>query len=148
MNKTIIMLKPDAYERELRDIILEELLDYTKMEAIARKYIWLSRTELEIIYNHNIGKDFWEDFVEYMTRRPIEMFLVQAKNVLENANYIIGPTKPEDDKAKKTIRGKHGIPSYMQKGKHIENLVHSSYDRKAFEIEKEVMLWWKKAYIL
>jgi len=146
MDRTILMFKPDAYERGLRDEIMKELRERVRFSILARKYKWLTDEEIEIIYGHNKGKEFWEDFVRYMKRRPVEMFLLQGKDVMERMNEVIGPTRPEDDPEKKTIRGKYGIPTYLQKGKHIENLLHSSYDKKSYEVEKEVMLWWRKEY--
>ena len=134
--RTVVLLKPDSFERGLAEEILDELEEVG--EIVKSKKKQLSDYEIEKIYGHLKDEDAWPALKEYMSRGKCMACLFEGENILKRINDKIGRTRPEDSSSE-TIRGKYGIPSFEQDDNRLENLVHSSLNCQEAQSEEELL---------
>ena len=103
IEKTYIMLKPDAMERGLVGEILAriERKGY-KIEQI--KTMQLDEPILREHYAHIADQPFFPDTLAYMTRGPVVAMVVSGENAVRGMRILMGATRFEDAAAG-TIRG-------------------------------------------
>ena len=126
MEKTYIMLKPDAMERGLIGEILAriERKGY-KIEQI--KTMQLDEPILRAHYAHIADQPFFPDTLAYMTRGPVVAMVVSGENAVRGMRILMGATRFEDAAAG-TIRGDFAHST-------TENLIHGSDSPEAAAIE-------------
>jgi len=126
MERTFIILKPDCMEqRNVGDIISR--FEANGFEIIAAKMAQLDPRLLEIHYAHIVGKPFYPDLVAFMTERPVMLLVLEAKDAIQRARELIGPTNP-DHARKSTVRGGFGTCT-------MRNVIHASDSREAAKLE-------------
>ena len=118
MDRTFVILKPDAVERGLIGTILDRF---------ERKGLVVTAAELRKIdsdtaqrhYGEHSGKPFFEPLVEFITRSPSLLLVLSGPdNTWEIVRGLMGATDPAKA-APGTIRGDLAIEN-------PENLVHGS----------------------
>lgn len=126
MEKTYIMLKPDAMERGLIGEILAriERKGY-KIEQI--KTMQLDEPILRAHYAHIADQPFFPDTLAYMTRGPVVAMVVSGENAVRGIRILMGATRFEDAAAG-TIRGDFAHST-------TENLIHGSDSPEAAAAE-------------
>ena len=126
VEKTYIMLKPDAMERGLSGEILAriERKGY-KIEQI--KTMQLDEPILREHYAHIADQPFFPDTLAYMTRGPVVAMVVSGENAVRGMRILMGATRFEDAAAG-TIRGDFAHST-------TENLIHGSDSPEAAAIE-------------
>ena len=126
MEKTYIMLKPDAMERGLIGEILAriERKGY-KIEQI--KTMQLDEPILRAHYAHIADQPFFPDTLAYMTRGPVVAMVVSGENAVRGMRILMGATRFEDAAAG-TIRGDFAHST-------TENLIHGSDSPEAAAAE-------------
>lgn len=126
MEKTYIMLKPDAMERGLIGEILAriERKGY-KIEQI--KTMQLDEPILRAHYAHIADQPFFPDTLAYMTRGPVVAMIVSGENAVRGMRILMGATRFEDAAAG-TIRGDFAHST-------TENLIHGSDSPEAAAAE-------------
>ena len=126
MEKTYIMLKPDAFKRGLVGKIVSriEAKGYRILEA---KTLQLDEGILKEHYAHVADKPFFPEIVEYMTSGPVLAMIVQGNNCIDGMRMLMGATKTEAALAG-TIRGDFANSTG-------ENLIHGADSAEAAEIE-------------
>lgn len=126
MEKTYIMLKPDAMERGLVGEILAriERKGY-KIEQI--KTMQLDEPILRAHYAHIADQPFFPDTLAYMTRGPVVAMVVSGENAVRGIRILMGATRFEDAAAG-TIRGDFAHST-------TENLIHGSDSPEAAAAE-------------
>jgi len=107
MEKTLILIKPDAVARGLNGEIIARF-EKKGLKLRALKLIHLSDEMARRHYAVHTGKPFFDGLVEYMTSAPIVAMVFEGEKVIETARKIMGATDPA--KAEKgTIRADFGI---------------------------------------
>ncbi len=102
MEKTLLIIKPDAYEnRHVGEIIsiLEKkglIIKDIKMETFTKE-------RAEGFYDVHRGKHFFDKLIEFMTSGTIVEIVLEHENCVEFVREIIGETNPEEA-AEGTIR--------------------------------------------
>ncbi len=130
MERTLIILKPDAVQRGLSGEILRRF-EQRGLKIVGLKFMQVPR-ELDLRhYAEHEGKSFYEGLVNYITSSPVLVLVLEAKNGIELARNMIGKTKPVEA-APGTIRGDFAI----EVGR---NLVHGSDSPTS--AEREIGLW-------
>ena len=128
MEKSLILIKPDAMERGLATTIISRL-EQAGLKLAALRMLHMDRALAERHYAVHKEKPFFEDLVNYITSTPIVAAVLTGDNAIEEIRKVVGPTNPA--KAEKgTIRGDFGID--------IEhNSIHASDgpDTAAYEID-------------
>ena len=103
MERTYIMLKPDALQRGIAGEIIARI--ERKGYRIARmQTMQLDEAILREHYAHIVDKPFFPPTVEYMTSGPVLAMVVEGENVIQGMRTLMGPTKNEDAMPG-TIRG-------------------------------------------
>ncbi|MDD2678925.1 MAG: nucleoside-diphosphate kinase [Candidatus Nanoarchaeia archaeon] len=133
IESTFGLLKPDAVDRNLDQIIFSKIL---KCNLIIdnKKKLTLTKFDVEYIYGHNLGQSFWNDYVNYMTCGPIVGFIVNGESAISNLNNLVGYYIPNLAK-EGTIRKELGIHDYFKKYKCFQNIIHSSVNQEKAEYE-------------
>ena len=117
MERTLIIIKPDAVQRGLSGEILRRF-EQRGLRIIGMKFMQVSRELAEKHYAIHKGKPFYEGLVNYITSSPVVVMALEGTNAVEAARKTIGSTKPYEAEAG-SIRGDLGL----EVGR---NLVHGS----------------------
>jgi len=107
MEKTLVLIKPDAVERNLTGEIITRF-EKAGLKVVALKKIHLSKDMACKHYAVHAGKPFFNGLVEYITSSPIVAMVLQGENAIEKARQLMGATDPAKA-AKGTIRGDYGL---------------------------------------
>ncbi|TQI68852.1 nucleoside-diphosphate kinase [Clostridium sp. KNHs216] len=126
MERTCILLKPDALKRRLAGRIISRIEDKGYIIADARM-LQLDEAVLREHYSHLADQPFFLDIVRYMVSGPVLAMIVEGENVVEGTRKIIGATRFEDAAAG-TIRGDYAFSTR-------QNLIHGSDSAESAEIE-------------
>jgi len=117
MEKTLIVLKPDAVQRQLVGEILHRF-ERRGLKIVALKMIRLSLERARRMYAVHEGKEFHARLVEFMTSSPVVAIVVVGKEVVPVVRDMVGPTFGPDAPTG-TIRGDYGLSRRY-------NLIHAS----------------------
>jgi len=126
MEKTLLLLKPDAVKRRLAGRIIERLED-KGLAIMAMKMFRFTRETAEKFYSDHIGKPFYEPLVKFMTSGPTIAIVLSGKNAIAVVRKLIGKTDSSQAEPG-TIRGDFGLSNRY-------NLVHASDSKESFEKE-------------
>ncbi|MGI6299401.1 MAG: nucleoside-diphosphate kinase [Saccharofermentanales bacterium] len=132
MEKTLVLIKPDAVERNLIGAIIaiyeENGLKVTRMQLMqAERHLAMEH------YQEHIGKPYFEPLMSYITRSPLVSIELQGKGAIARVRALNGNTNPAEADAN-TIRGRFGL-SFQ------ENTVHGS-DSPASAV-RELAIWFR-----
>lgn len=126
MERTLVIIKPDAVERNLIGQIIKTF-EENGMKVIGLKMVKLTKEQAESFYRVHKGKHFFESLTNYMSSGPSVVILLEGKDVIKNVRRIMGATDPK--KAEEgTIRHRYGID--VEK-----NSVHGSDSPESAEFE-------------
>ena len=126
MERTYIMLKPDAIQRKLAGRIIDRI-EAKGYRIVVIKAMELTRELLREHYAHVADKPFYPHMEEYMMSGPVWGMIVEGDNVVKGMRILIGATKFEEALAG-TIRGDFA-------GSTTENVIHGSDALENAEIE-------------
>ena len=117
MERTLIILKPDAVQRGLVGPILSRF-EARGFKFAAMKLIRIPREQAERHYAEHQGKPFYEGLVSFITSSPVVVGVVEGPNAIATVRAMMGATNPINS-APGTIRGDFAIAlSY--------NVIHGS----------------------
>ncbi len=117
-DRTLVLLKPDAVERKLVGQIVSRF-EAKNLRIVAMELRTLDADTLAKHYEEHVGKGFYADLVEFMSRGPVVAMVVEGEeDTWEVVRSMMGATNPRKA-APGTIRGDLGILF-------TENLVHGS----------------------
>jgi len=117
-DRTLVLLKPDAVERKLVGEIVSRF-EGKNLDVVAMDIRTLDADTLERHYEEHVGKGFYGELVEFMSRGPVVALVIEGpEDTWEVVRAMMGATNPRTA-APGTIRGDLGILF-------TENLVHGS----------------------
>jgi nucleoside-diphosphate kinase len=117
-DRTLVLLKPDAVERGLIGQILSRF-EQKNLKIVALDLRQLDEATLARHYEEHVGKGFYGELVQFMSRGPVVALVVEGpEDTWEVVRGMMGATNPRKA-APGTIRGDLGILF-------TENLVHGS----------------------
>jgi nucleoside-diphosphate kinase len=117
MERSLVLVKPDAIQRGLAGEIISRL-EKKGLKIIAIKMLYMDKNLAQRHYAVHKGKAFFNDLVSFITSSPIIAIVFQGKNAVEIIRRVMGETDPAKA-ASGTIRGDFGIDIG-------HNLVHGS----------------------
>lgn len=126
MERTLIIIKPDAVQRGLSGEILRRF-EQRGLRIVGMKFMQVSRELAQKHYAVHEGKPFYEGLVGYITSAPVVVIALEGTNAVEAARGTIGATNPSKAAAG-TIRADFAL----EIGR---NLVHGSDSVENGEIE-------------
>lgn len=127
MDRTFVIVKPDGVERGLVGEILARF-ERKLLTIAAAEVRTLERSIVERHYAEHVGKPFYEPTVEFMTRGPVLVLILEGPpDTWKAVRNLVGATNPIEA-APGTIRGDFGIVT-------SQNLVHASDSLESAERE-------------
>jgi nucleoside-diphosphate kinase len=117
MERTLVLIKPDAMQRGLASEILGRL-ERRGLRIVGLKLMQVDRALAERHYGEHTGKPFFDGLVGYITSVPIIAACLEGTDAIESVRNTMGKTNPREA-APGTIRGDFGL----EIGR---NLVHGS----------------------
>ncbi len=117
MEKSLVLIKPDAVQRALAGEIIARL-ERKGLKIVAMKMLHMDRSLAQRHYAIHKGKAFFNDLVEFITSGPLIAIVLQGKNAVEVIRQMMGETDPAKASSG-TIRGDFGIDI-------SHNLIHGS----------------------
>jgi nucleoside-diphosphate kinase len=117
MERTFVMLKPDAVARGLVGEIVGRI-ERKGMRIVAMRMFQVDRALAETHYAEHKGKPFFEPLIGYICSGPVVATIVEGNDAIKTVRLLVGATKPaEADPG--TIR----FDFAMEVGR---NLIHAS----------------------
>lgn len=117
MERTFVMLKPDAVQRGLMGEILARI-EAKGFKPVAMKFMRIPKELAERHYGEHKGKPFFPGLIEYMTSGPVLVMVWEGENIIAAMRTMMGATNPQNATVG-TIRGDYA----QQTGR---NLIHGS----------------------
>jgi nucleoside-diphosphate kinase len=142
MERSLIILKPDAVQRGLIGAILARL-EQRGLKFAGLKLIQIDEALARRHYGVHEGKPFFEGLVQYITAGPVVVVAVVGKQAIQIVRNTVGATNPMNA-APGTIRGDFGL----EVGR---NLIHASDSPENGEAElalffkPEELLEWQRS---
>jgi nucleoside-diphosphate kinase len=117
LQRTLVMLKPDAVERGLVGQILSRF-DAKGLKLVALKLVRISPALAERHYGVHKGKPFYEPLISFITSGPTVLVVLEGKDAVTVVRKMMGATACAAAEPG-TIRGDLGVSNRF-------NLVHGS----------------------
>src|SRR3954447_24173201 len=117
MERTLIILKPDAVQRGLIGEIITRF-ERKGLQPVGMKLMRIPPQLAETHYEPHRGKPFYAGLVKFMTSSPVVVLALAGKDAIAIARKMMGATfgsKAEPG----TIRGDYGVSNSF-------NLIHGS----------------------
>ncbi len=133
MERSLVLIKPDAMERGLAGVIIGRLQG-EGLKLVALKMLHMDRALAERHYAIHKDKPFYKDLVDYIISTPIVAAVFEGRGVVERIRELMGATDPTRAAAG-TIRKDFGLD--VQR-----NSTHASDSPE--NAEKEISLFFKE----
>jgi len=137
VEKTLILIKPDAVERNLTGALISRF-EGLELKLVALRMLHLDKELAQRHYAVHRDKPFFNRLVDYITSGPIVAMVFKGDNAVEVLRKAMGATDPAKAEAG-TIRADFGLD--------IErNTVHGSDSAKT--AEEEIKLYFAENEIV
>jgi len=103
MQRTLVLLKPDAVERRLVGKIISRL-EGRGLKIVAMKMIWVDEALAKRLYTVHEDKSFFGELVDFITSGPIIAAVSEGDDAVSEVRSAMGDTDPARA-ASGTIRG-------------------------------------------
>ncbi|MCH7626665.1 MAG: nucleoside-diphosphate kinase [Chloroflexi bacterium] len=103
MDRTLVLLKPDAVQRGLAGEIISRL-ERRGLKLAAMKMLLVTEELAHRHYADHVGKPFFAGLVKFITSSPIVAMVIEGENAVDVVRNTMGVTSPSDA-APGTIRG-------------------------------------------
>ncbi len=174
IEKTLVLLKPDAVQRALIGEIISRFeksglkivaikMVYADKESAGNHYaddeVWLKSVGEKTLASYEKkgmklnrtaleqGQIIREWLISYLSMSPIIAMVIEGHNAVAHVRKICGPTAPSDA-SPGTIRGDYSFDTYIlgdKSNRPIQNLIHSSGNPD--EAKREILIWFKSSEI-
>ncbi len=147
IQRTLVLLKPDAVERALVGKIIERF-ENVGLKIVALKLTKATKEISKEHYQEHINKPFYKGIEEYITSGPIIAMILEGVDAIEVVRKLVGPTEPKKAQPG-TIRGDFSHVSYSyadSKGLALKNIIHASDSTES--AEREINIWFKPEEII
>jgi len=91
LERTLVIVKPDAIERRLMGRILDRL-EAKGLHIVGVKMMRMSREDAEKQYAEHKGKPFHEPLVRYMSGHPVVAVAICGKDAVRIVRGMVGAT--------------------------------------------------------
>jgi len=107
MERSLVLIKPDAMQRELAGTIITRL-EKQGLKLVALKMLHLDKALARRHYAIHKDKPFFNSLVDYISSTPIVAAVFEGEGAIVVIRKIMGETDPAKAKAE-TIRGDFGL---------------------------------------
>ena len=130
MERTLVLIKPDAMQRGLAGEILARF-EGRGLTIRAAKLVLVDGPLADEHYAEHREKPFFDELVEFITSSPTLALVLEGESAIQVVRTTMGATNPVDS-APGTIRGDLALAM-------PDNLVHGSDSPES--AEREIALW-------
>ena len=130
MDRTLILVKPDAFERALTGEVIARF-ERKGLKIAALKHMTVEREQAERHYEEHKEKPFFGELVDFITGGPLVAMVLEGHEAVAAARQLIGATNPIEA-APGSIRGDYGLEVTF-------NMVHGSDSDES--AEREIGIW-------
>jgi nucleoside-diphosphate kinase len=132
MEKTLVLVKPDAVQRGLVGEVISRL-EQRGLRLVAARFLQVSRELAETHYAVHKGKPFYDGLIAYITSSPVMAMVWEGPNAVAAVRQTMGSTRPTE-----------AAPGSLRHDFALEvgrNLTHASDSVE--NGEQEVALWFR-----
>jgi len=137
MEKSFVMLKPDAVQRKITGQIISKF-ENKGLTLIGMKMIQISEELAHKHYGIHKGKHFYESLVKFITSSPVIATVWQGENAIKIIRNLVGATNPQEA-TPGSIRGDFALNMTF-------NMIHASDAPDT--AEKEISLFFNNSELL
>jgi nucleoside-diphosphate kinase len=130
LSRTLILIKPDAFERALTGEILARF-ERKGLRIVALRLLTADEDTANRHYAEHSEKPFFGELVSFITGGPLVAAILEGHEAVAAARQLIGATNPVEA-ATGSMRGDFGLEVTF-------NLVHGSDSDKS--AEREIEIW-------
>ncbi len=130
MDRTLILVKPDAFARGLTGEIIARF-ERKGLRVAALKHMTTPRETAETHYAEHADKPFFGELVDFITSAPLVAMVLEGDEAIKAARQLIGATNPLEA-ATGSIRGDFAVAVG-------QNMVHGSDSPES--AQREIGLW-------
>ncbi len=117
MERTLILVKPDAFARSLSGEIIARF-ERKGLRLVALQLMTMTRELASQHYAEHEGKPFYEELVSFITSGPLVAMVLEGESAVTAARQVIGATDPLQA-SPGSIRGDYAVTVG-------QNMVHGS----------------------
>lgn len=128
MERTLVLIKPDAIQRDLAGDIITRL-ERKGLKLVGIKMISLDDELLDVHYSHLSGRDFFAEIKTFMRSTPVIACCWEGVDCVDTVRLLCGITKARAAEPG-TIRGDLAMSVQA-------NLVHASDSLETAQVEIE-----------
>ena len=133
MERTLVLIKPDAMQRGLAGEILSRL-ERRGLRIAALRLFQMDEAMARRHYGEHEGKPFYEGLISYITACPIIAAVLEGSDAVEVVRRTVGATNPAEAEAG-TIRGDLALETGR-------NLIHGSDSPES--AKREIALFFRE----
>lgn len=130
MERTLVLIKPDAIERGITGEIIS-IYEKKGIKITAMKMVKADKKTAQEHYQEHKGRSYFKTLINYITRSPIVAMILEGENIVELVRIINGAADPRKQDMG-SIRGRYSVNL-------TENTVHSS--DSVDNAEREIKIW-------
>ena len=130
MEKTLVLIKPDAVERKLTGEIIS-IYEKKGLHIAALKILKPTDDIAQDHYDEHKDKVFFAELLQFITRGEVCAIIIEGEKAVETVRKINGATDPLNADAG-SIRGRYALSK-------SENCVHASDSIES--ADREIRIW-------
>lgn len=132
MERTLVLLKPDAVARRLVGKILARF-EEKGLWIVAMKHLTMTQAIADKHYAEHASKPFFKDLCSFMTSSPLVALVLEGPEAISLVRKLVGATKVQEA-APGTIRGDYALSTQ-------QNLIHASDSPESSA--REIPIWFE-----
>ncbi len=137
MQKTLVLLKPDAVQRGLVGELVSRL-ERKGLKLVGMKLVKMDDALARQHYAEHVDKPFFKGLAQFITSGPLVAMAIEGEDAICMVRTLMGETNPANA-APGTVRGDYAVSIGL-------NLVHGSDSIES--AQRELALFFKKDEIL
>ncbi len=95
VERTLSIIKPDGVERNLIGKVVARF-EEEGLAPVAMRMVHLSKKEAEGFYAVHAERPFFDSLVQFMTRSPVVVMVLEGDDAIARNREIMGATNPEE----------------------------------------------------
>jgi nucleoside-diphosphate kinase len=136
MERSLVLIKPDAMQRGLAGTIIGRL-EREGLKLVALKMLHVDRALAERHYAVHRDKPFYEDLVNYIISTPIVASVFQGEGAVGLIRKLMGATDPAQAEAG-TIRSDFGLDIQRNSTHASDSVANAETEIKLFFSQGEI----------
>jgi nucleoside-diphosphate kinase len=137
MQRTLVLLKPDAVARRLAGKIIARF-EEKGLWLLGMKLLTPPKATAEKHYAEHASKPFFKDLLSFITSSPIVAMVLEGPDAIELVRLMVGKTKVTEA-LPGTIRGDFALSTQ-------QNLVHASDSPES--AAREIGIWFQESELV